>query len=302
MTDPDFVEETDPQEVFALLANDIRVGILQALWEIDDGAATFSELREAVGTDDSGQFNYHLGKLVDRFVARTDDGYALTHEGQLINGSIAAGTYTMAGEIDPITLEEACPTCGGTRTLHYDGEQATVECDSCPVTGGFVLPPGVLAGYDRETIPTVASRYLRTSFHGIDSGFCLYCEGRVRSSIGSIPDVFDTPLEEIDDVPESLAATVEEVPWVRYECERCGTAPTASLDLVFLDHPAVAGFYYDRGIDVTGRSIWEIGVPDPNRSEIVEREPFRARVTYRVEGDAVTLTVDDRLDVVGVDR
>ncbi|MFT4933083.1 MAG: DNA-binding transcriptional ArsR family regulator, partial [Natronomonas sp.] len=71
----DFVTETEAEEVFAVLADDTRVAILQALWETEDYEASFSELRDAVGMRDSGQFNYHLDKLVGPFVAKAEDGY-----------------------------------------------------------------------------------------------------------------------------------------------------------------------------------------------------------------------------------
>ena len=39
-----------------------------------DDPRTFSELREAVGMRDSGQFNYHLDKLLGTFVRVTEEG------------------------------------------------------------------------------------------------------------------------------------------------------------------------------------------------------------------------------------
>jgi len=50
---------------------------------------------------DSGQFNYHLGKLVDRFVTRTEEGCELTQPGIQVNGAIDAGSYTLARRSNP---------------------------------------------------------------------------------------------------------------------------------------------------------------------------------------------------------
>jgi len=56
-----------PREAFALLGHDLRLEILLALLDRWEAARTepqrYSELMRAVGTQDSGKFNYHLGKL-----------------------------------------------------------------------------------------------------------------------------------------------------------------------------------------------------------------------------------------------
>ena len=74
------------EEAFSALGNQTRMQILLALWRAydpfaSDNAVPFSELFEAVGVDDSGQFNYHLGKLRERFVTRRETGYELTPVG-----------------------------------------------------------------------------------------------------------------------------------------------------------------------------------------------------------------------------
>jgi len=117
MSEPEFVQKADPEEVFAALSDDTRVAILRALWDADEQVLSFSELREAVGIRDSGQFNYHLGKLVGQFVRETDDGYTLTRAGIQINGAIEAGAYTVEASLDPIDLDSPCPTCDSDRTL-----------------------------------------------------------------------------------------------------------------------------------------------------------------------------------------
>lgn len=115
MSEPEFVEQADPDEVFTALSDGNRVAILQALWDAEGNRASFSEIREAVGMRDSGRFNYHLDGLVGRLVRRTDEGYELTQSGVHHNGSFEAGAYTTAASLEPITLEDPCSTCGGTR-------------------------------------------------------------------------------------------------------------------------------------------------------------------------------------------
>jgi len=86
-TDPD-AADTDPvpaaAETFSLLSDETRVRILVALSQAADDPVSFSDLRSRVGVDDSGQFNYHLDRLCERLVTKTDDGYLLTDSGEAV--------------------------------------------------------------------------------------------------------------------------------------------------------------------------------------------------------------------------
>lgn len=300
MSEPRFVDH-DPEAVFTALADDTRIGILRALWEAEGHEATFSELRAATGVADSGRFNYHLDKLVGRFVRKTDDGYELAQAGMEINGALEAGAYTMEGSIEPIPLEDSCETCGGTRTLSYEDETVRVECEGCPVSSQFGVPPGAFTGYDREAIPEVASRYLKTTFQGIENGFCPFCDGRVEPTVGPITEI--NPREEAhEEFPDDLAARIREFPLIGYDCRRCGARPTCGLGLALSTHPAVVGFHDAHGIDVRERPVWTFTDFDPDRTRIRSREPFRASVSYRLEGDELTLVVNGDREVVGVER
>jgi DNA-binding transcriptional ArsR family regulator len=304
MVEPHFVDHADAGEVFALLSNDRRVRILQALWDADEYEASFSDLRDAVGMRDSGQFSYHLDQLVGRFVARTDDGYELTRAGMRINGAIEAGSYTLAGSIDPIDLDHPCPRCGGERTLRYADETVLVECDDCPVGYEMVVPPAVFAGYDREAIPRVASEFLRSTFHHITSGFCPFCDGPTEPTVEQVPEAVleaerSAEAATVEDRETTSQDTAngdrdcrEDLPWVRYTCKHCGTEPTIGLSIAFMDHPAVVRFYYDRGFDPRERLVWDVADGDPDHETIRSRDPFRASVTYTYEGEALTLTLD----------
>lgn len=295
-----FVDHADPDEVFGALADDTRIDILQALWDAD-GPLAFSALRAAAGVRDSGKFNYHLDTLVDQFVAKTEDGYRLTQAGKGIVGAIAAGTYTMEGSIEPIELDESCPTCGGTRTLHYEDEAVRVDCDGCTVTFGGPVPPAALADYDREAIPGVASRFLKTTFRHLAEGFCWYCTGRVEPTVGPVREV----MEGVDEVADEDESDVDErradVPMVRFDCQHCGATSTTGLDHVFVDHPTVAGFFHDHGVDVRTLPVWDYPPIDPDRLQLVARDPLRVRVTYRADGDTLTIVADGDLDVVDVE-
>jgi hypothetical protein len=286
------------------LTSELRVAILRALWDAD-GPLTFSALREAVGSPDSGGFNYHLDRLVDRFATRTDAGYELTQAGMHLYGALQAGAYTATDAVGPVTLDAACPTCGGDRTFRYDAERVRVGCDDCGLGHTFGVPPAALAAYDRASVPAVAGRFLRTSVRRLNGGFCPYCEGQVRVCVRSVegPDVGsgrDVDGREGDDGSPGPVEDLSAVPLVEYRCRGCGSAPTLGLTLALLDHPAVVSFHYGRGVDVTDGSVWRFAGVDPDRQRVRGRDPFRAAVTYGADGDSLTLVVDDGLDVVAV--
>ncbi len=301
MVEPRVVERDDPEDVFTLLSDETRMEILRALWEADEPAA-FSELHDAVGIRDSGQFNYHLDKLVGQFVHKTTEGYELTQAGKAINGAIESGSYTLEATFEPIDLEDACPYCGGDRTLTYEDEVVGIVCESCAVNYHFVVPPGVFAGHDDETIPQVASRYLYTTFHRIQSGFCWFCEGHTRPTV----EIEEAPAEPAGEDDQKRRESGDddgsgEVPIVRYDCERCGHTATASPWLATIDHPAVRSFYHEHGIDVRDRPAWEFPAFDPDHSNVRSRDPLRVSVTYTVGGETLTLVLDENADVVDVE-
>lgn len=281
-------EETE--DAFTALADSTRLAIIRTLWERDDGVATFTELREALGMRDSGQFNYHLDQLTGRFVVKTEEGYALTIAGQLVYGSILSGAYNREESLGPIDLADPCPACGGNRTLSYADETVTVECDSCDISANAGVPPGVFAGYDLEAIPGVASRYFRTIVQQVHNGFCWYCEGQSTPTVVAMSEVVD---EEVDYPGDS-----EELPVVRYGCQRCENTFTVNLGNSLLDHPAVVSFYYDHGINVQETSLWEFATWNTDRTRIESTNPFRARVSYHADSDRLDLVVDETLSLV----
>lgn len=295
MDHPEFVEQTEPEAVFTLLSDDNRVDILRALW--DSGRVlTFSELHDAVDIRDSGQFNYHLNKLVGQFVDRTEEGYKLTVAGQKINGAIEAGSYTTSGQMEPISFDSPCPTCGGNRTFTYEDEQARVDCDSCDVSANFPLPPSAFAGRDREEIPHVAGQYLRKLIDRLDAGFCSLCDGPVEKTVCTLDTATSQQLPS--EYTEEVVGPPQDIPIVQYQCHQCGLEPVSGLTVTLLSHPAVTGFYYEHGIDIRDRSIWEFTTIGPEHEQVRSRDPFRASVTFSTGDTDRTLVVDERLNVV----
>lgn len=293
MDDTGIVEAAEPADAFAALADPMRVDILRALWDADGNEATFSELREAVGVSDSGRFNYHLRQLTDTFVSKTEGGYRLTVAGSSVVGSLLAGAYTRVGTVGPVPVEEPCGFCGGQRHFTYDDERARIECEDCDVGTHFRVPPGVFAEYETEEFPSVTERYVRSNFEQADNGFCPYCEGRIRPELATA----DTDTADEDDPPDFA-----DIPTAQYDCQRCGETFTTDLGAGLMNRAPVIAFFDDHGIDIQTAPLSRVRAADPEDAEILDRDPLRARVRYRADGETLTLTVDDSLKILDVQR
>ncbi|MEF8859437.1 MAG: helix-turn-helix domain-containing protein, partial [Halolamina sp.] len=120
-----------PDDAFAVLGNETRMEILQTLGEADE-PLPFSELRGRVGMRDSGQFNYHLGKLDGHFIKDTDGGYALGQKGSRVIEAVLSGAVTDTPVLDRTPVDMSCYCCGATPIeFDYHDERLGVYCSEC---------------------------------------------------------------------------------------------------------------------------------------------------------------------------
>ncbi|WP_439027290.1 ArsR/SmtB family transcription factor [Haloarchaeobius sp. DT45] len=291
-------DEQPAADVFGALAAPTRIAILEALWEADGQEATFSELQEAVGIEDSGQFNYHLSKLRGRFVTSEDGTYGLRLAGRRIIGALLSGSYTQTGAAGPAQTDHDCPLCDdGSLTFSYESEEVHVDCDVCE--DGiicFPVPPGAFAGYATDHLPDVAERYARTLLHQNRHGFCINCDGRVTGVAAPAGEIF--PAVDADAGTE----LPPDAPFVEYHCDRCGEVATFDLRTVVATEPTVVAFHHDHGVNLEQRPLWEFFALDPNQSTVTDTDPFRAVARFTAGGTTLTVTVDDELGVLDTDR
>lgn len=277
------VERRSPTAVFSLLGDDIRIDILEALSGTPGEAVPFADLRRRVGIRDSGQFNYHLGRLRGSFVRRTDEGYRLTYAGRRIVGAMHAGTYTSNATLSELSVEGGCPVCGGQVVASYAEETALVACADCGEwRNEFPFPPGSLDQYAPAELPSAFGRWGRHAIRGLVEGFCGTCAGRMDGRL-----VVDDPNE-----PATVA----------YECGRCGSGARASVSVPALFHPAVQGFLYEQGIDASRQPLWRL--EDVVRPDVTveSTEPSRATVRFAGETESLAVTLGPDGQVQGVER
>lgn len=282
------VEQRSPEDAFELMAHEIRLGILESLNAADQPLA-FGELRQRVGTEDPGRFNYHLGKLADRFVEEREQGYELTGPGRRVVGGILSGGYTKTLDADPVAVDGSCSECGSPLEAQFHTNGVRIVCQACEFA--FTdpqIPAGALEGISRESVSTIVDRWLKQVHAAADYGFCYNCDGRLNRKV-VLPSDETAPDWLIE---SELAATA------LYDCERCGMGWQSILPYAILNHPAVVAFHYKHGIDLRKTPHWNLEWPTGGLARTVNESPTRVDVPIALEDETRIFTIDRDLDVI----
>lgn len=277
-----------PAEAFALLGNDTRIEILQALLDAggDDTAVAFSELYTRVDIDDSAHFNYHLKKLTDHFVRKTDEGYRFQYSGRKVVRAVFAGTFTDHAELDPFEAPGDCYDCGGGLQAWYADEFLTIACTECGRTHlSYSFPPGGLEDREPEELLQAFHHHVRHHYCLAADGVCPECMGKMR-----------TTLSRDGDFP-GLDVHVD------HRCKRCQTHLYSAVGVNLLDDADVLTFHADRGVDLSTRPFWTFDwcVSD-TRTTILSDDPLHVRLDIPCEDDVLGVTLDETLTVLDVDK
>lgn len=295
-------------EAFEILGNKTRLSILLALWEAyepfaADNTVPFSELRERVGMRDSGQFSYHLDKLAGHFVDRGADGYELRRAGYQLVGTVIAGTGIEEPTLEPTEIDQNCSHCGATAAVTYEDGKLYLVCTECE--GNWERSEldhsGVLAAGDFEPAgltdrtPEQAWNAMSTAFKrqavSAAEGVCVVCSGPTAISVDICEEHASAGL--CDNCGREWAITARE------RCPVCKNHETGPPFYFVARHPAVIGFFYDRGAplqyDRDGASLTDSAV-----QELVSEQPPRLQVAYEYEGDRLEMLVDQELNVLEV--
>jgi hypothetical protein len=281
------VERRSPEAVFELLANEVRVDVLRALGETPTATLSFSELYDRVDVQDSGNFNYHLGKLQGSLVRKTD-GYELTHAGRQVLGAIHAGTYTADATVAPFSVGWDCQLCGGDMRVSYRDERAVIRCADCEKGLELAVPPGSLDQFAREELPQAFARWYHHRMQRLVDGFCSVCAGRLAG------ELVEPPRGTAADPRPSRA---------EFRCDRCGNVATVTGAALATAHPVVQGFLAEHGFDPARRhpsQIW--GALDASTTRVRSEDPLALEVRFEYDGEAVVADVDADASVNSVQR
>ena len=292
-----------PDEAFTVLGNEVRIEILRALADAGE-PLSFSGLFDQVDYDTASNFSYHLDKLTQHFVRKTDEGYGLTRAGERVVEAVLSGAVTEAPVIERTRVDQDCHFCGAPIEIRYHQERLERFCTECPgmwgsrdrgFLGSLALPPVGLEGRSEEEAVRAAWTWRNLTIFALGAGLCPRCSARLEREL-VLCDSHDVPeSDELCDECGNRFATR-----VRCRCPTCILDLRGSLPLVFVDHTEFQAFMTRHGYNlVSPDSIAAVQrFIDSHEEEVLSVDPFRARLTFSADGESLTLTVDEDLEVV----
>lgn len=281
---------TSPTTVFRTLAHPIRGRVLAAL-AAADGGLRYGLLRERVDVRDNGKFNYHLGELRDRFVAKRDERYHLTPVGRRAHELVVAGTLGTVRTTRSFETASTCLECGGRLRARYDGVDFRLDCRACGrCHRSMRLPPGAVTGRDDAALLDAVDAVHRRRLASLADGVCPHCRGRVSVDA-------TTAAWAREDGSRSLSCGFE------YACRDCGGEWTTTVGERVLEHPAVVAFYHDHGVDVRESHVWDLEFAATDHdTRLRSRDPLRLELRPQCGNDELVLVVADDGSVVRSSR
>ncbi len=281
-------DELDPADAFLVVAHEIRLGILRALWQAENHSLSFSALRKAVDIRDTGQFNYHLSKLDGRFVDHVDQRYELLYPGHRVVDAIQSGVFSQQVDDKTIALDTDCPECGHGLAFTYREFIARIECPDCGETVlGYPFDPGGFAGREDGAVPRAFDRRTRRYWLSATDGVCPVCAGPTDVSL--VSDA--TTLQALERYEKHYAS--DQPVLLSTDCDHCSFYSYVPVGVVVLDHPGILGALSDRDIDTREHFLWEFPfVTSPDRIAVTATDPYEVDITVTPDGSELRATVD----------
>ena len=290
MSKPDIqecVECVAPADAFALIGNETRLSILEALWRADEEPVRFSALNEMVGMRDSAQFNYHLGKLTDQYVRKTEDGYELRTAGAKVVRAVLAGSFTEHPRREPFTTDDGCTRCGEALVASYDEEMLALDCPDCGrAHGEYSFPPGGLNDRTNEEVLDAFDQRVRHLHCLAKDGVCPECSGRMQTTISQEGECC---------LGVGLRAD--------HVCEQCNHSLCSAVGLSLLDRSPVVAFHRDHGIDLGATPYWKLDwcVSD-DHTTVQSTDPWELELAIDLDDERLHATLDGDLSLVETRR
>jgi DNA-binding transcriptional ArsR family regulator len=282
---------TAQAETLEAVGDETRVGIVQALVDHRrenprDPGLSFSSLRDHVGVEDSGRFNYHLDKLRDQFVKKAEDEYTLTYAGRKLAAALLTGAYRSANTEGPVEFGD-CPHEGCAEALQAVYEEGYVKlvCEGDHLVFQTGLPPAAAAERSMQEIIDLVVRTTYLDAEMTNSGVCPHCYGTIETSLAEGSN---------DDAPEYVYEGV---------CRRCGFLQQATPGICIVNHPDVVSFFGEHGLEIREQRPWRIDfVMASDRYTQTSEDPLELRVDVVLDGDELRVTLDETGTVVDTER
>jgi hypothetical protein len=292
-------------EQFDLVAHEVRQQILLALSlpegdDLNPPTLAFSELYDRVDADvNTSQFNYHLQKLLGRFIESREDGtdhlneaiadeagYALRPEGLLLVWTLRTGAMDDTA-VGPFDAGFACHHCDGPVEAVYRNAIFSVQCTDCGYHYEYnPTPPGIV--HDAEQADDILARvwrYNRTVREGVARGVCPLCGYALDSAF---VDAADTNYPRAD----------RREAFVYRNCADCGFIDYLTVGECLLTEPSLVAFCHDHGVDVTDEPIWALPFVATDEAVSVQNtDPWTVEFALTLDGDELVLSIDESFDV-----
>ncbi len=287
------VSEQTAADMFALLSDESRVGILRAVAVAQSEQSpsnsgftplSFSDIYERVEIDNTSKLSYHLGELAGTYLRKVENGYTFTHAGEQIVRFILAENFRQPPGIDSIETEGMCLFCGETQLeAGLDDQYFMVRCPSCeqPVTGYIVTPAQARARSGAALLESL-KRKQATEFSLVQEGICPECAGEIQTEV-------------LDASEQSLPGEVPVSYFTIDACEACLRRYSGPLTYSAAFRPPSIAFYWDYGIDILGTGWWELhGYLTDGRwsAEQIATDPAEYRVELRHEDAVLRVFLD----------
>lgn len=302
-----------PEQAFSVLGDETRLQILQTLGETD-GPLSFSELFGRIEYDDTANFSYHLEKLQGHFVRETNAGYDLRQAGQRIIEAVLSGAVTENPVIEPTQIDRQCPLCGSRMVVGYSQETVGHFCTECagvfgeadpnPNTladlghlGNGSLPPAGVQARTATEVAEAAWTWGHLEVYARNSGLCPRCSAPTTYSLVVCED-HDAESGTCDCCGRRYAAQRLD------ECTNCIYEAEGHVNGRLFSNTDLLAFFSTHGLNPLTPDSFDraMEVMFTYDEEVISIDPFMAQYTYTMDGDSITLTVDEDLSVVGVER
>lgn len=282
---------TSLEEAFALVGNETRAKIVRVLGERPHEGQSFSEIRSRVDEDiDSGQFNYHLQKLLGQFVERTDDGYLLRPSGLSLYRAIRSGTFDRDVVVEPFEAGVDCHFCGTPIEAAYEERSFAITCPGCDhVYVDTMLPPSVI-GDDRDALLSRIDQFSRSRALAAARGVCPTCASEMKLEFRHGEEVWSSGSERLS-------------VFVHRSCRNCGRQQFMSVGMAMLYHPEVVSFLHEDDRDVTTTHHWELEFAmTDDYTTVRSSDPVEIVLEVPRGDETLEVVVDDGLNVVETNR
>lgn len=299
-----------PDEAFSVLGDETRIEILRELGESDERLA-FSTLYDRTSVDDTGQFNYHLNRLVGHFVRKESEGYVLSEPGRRVVEAVLSGAVTEVPEQTKQRVDVECEHCGALTEIRWRAGSVERFCTNCAgnyeraysdtddgqivddgYLGRYPFPPSGLDGRTPDEILRSAWTWGNLEILALSAGICPRCSATVAYEryVCTDHDETDSRCAKCDR-RQAVALSAE--------CTNCIFEAGGAAVIGLVADPHLLQFLVDHGVNpVSPECVSRIAsVHGDYDEEILSTDPFEAKFSFALDDEILTLWVDESLEV-----